>query len=73
MEKRWWQYERRPTSQVFRAAAYIWLAFSAILFVIEIGEWRPQSLAAASSALAVATWYFSRSRQAAKIESERLP
>jgi hypothetical protein len=71
MAKRWWQYEPRPRSQELRGVAYTWLAFSATLLLTDLGEWRTRGFVAASSALAVATWHFKRSREAAKIESER--
>jgi hypothetical protein len=71
MGRRWWQYERRPRSQELRGVAYTWLAFAAAILLSEIGEWRSKGLAAASSALAVAVWFFKRARQEADIEADK--
>ena len=73
MAKRWWQYKKRPHSQVLRVTAHLWVVFT---ITIVVATWAARAdlavaIGAGSSSLAIAGYFYRRAQVAERSEARK--
>jgi lipopolysaccharide export LptBFGC system permease protein LptF len=72
MAKRWWQYEKRPLSQVLRVTAHLWAAFTLTVVIASFSarNERSTTIAAGATGASIAGYFYRRAQMAERREAK---
>jgi hypothetical protein len=72
MSRNWWQYEKRPPSQVLRVTAHLWTAFALAIMIASYfaRDERSAAIGGGASCFAVAGYFYRRAQIAERNEAK---
>jgi hypothetical protein len=73
MSRNWWQYEKRPPSQVLRVTAHLWAAFALTIMIASFcaRNERRAAIGGGASCLGVAGYFYRRAQLAERNEAKK--